>query len=228
MSIDHRHAKNSDEEPALGETPEAKHQGNHLALRDSSRGEDVMLQLLQNRQASVTGPQHPHIRVEDGTTSDHAGRTWAATMNQRVLVVLDLDGDQRLLRWLRRVLGGPPADLHLLSMRPPLDGVMAGEHRVAYAHQAEETVRAQTLASLRQVAARLKDEGFRVTTDVLFGEPGTTVLRVAAELRASLIVLAVREGRGWRRWRAGRMEHKILRGATVPVLAIRRHGQRVA
>jgi len=187
-----------------------------------------MLHVLQDRQASVTDPQPPHTRVEDGTGFAHAGRPWAAIMNQCVLVVLDLDGDQRLLRWLRRVLGGPPADLHLLSVRPPLDGVMAGEHRVAYAHQAEETVRAQTLASLRQVAARLKDEGFRVTTDVLFGEPGATVLRAAAELRASLIVLAVREDRGWRRWRAGRMEHKILRGATVPVLAVRRHGQRVA
>jgi len=186
-----------------------------------------MLHVLPNRQASVTGPQHPHTRVEDGTGSAPAGRPWAAAMNRRVLVVLDLDGDQRLVRWLRRVLGGPPAELHLLSVRPPLDGVVVGEHRVAYAHQAEETVRAQTLAGLRQVAARLKDEGFRVATDVLFGDPGATVLRVAAELGASLIVLAVRESRGWPRWRAGRMEHKILRGATVPVLAVRRHGQRV-
>ena len=187
-----------------------------------------MLHVLQNRQASVTGPQHPHTRVEDGTGSAPAGRPWAAAMNRRVLVVLDLDGDQRLVRWLRRVLGGPPAELHLLSVRPPLDGVVVGEHRVAYAHQAEETVRAQTLAGLRQVAARLKDEGFRVATDVLFGDPGATVLRVAAELAASLVVLALRESPGWRRWRAGRTEHKILRGATVPVLTVRRHGQRVA
>lgn len=187
-----------------------------------------MLQMLRNRQASVTGLQHTHTRVGDGATSAHAGRTWAATMNQPVLVVLDLDGDQRLLHWLRRVLGGPPAELHLLSVRPPLGGVMAGERRVAYAHQAEEAVRAQTLALLRPVAARLKDEGFRVTTDVLFGDPGATVLRSAAELRAGLIVLAVREGRGWRRWQAGRVENEILRGATVPVLAVRRHGQRVA
>jgi nucleotide-binding universal stress UspA family protein len=187
-----------------------------------------MLELLQNRKASDAGLQRTDTRLGDGATSAHTGRTWAATMNQRVLVVLELDGDQRVLRWLRRVLGGPPADLHLLSVRPPLDGVMAGEHRVAYAHQAEEAVRAQTLASLGQVAARLKDEGFRVTTDVLFGDPGATVLRSATELGASLIVLAVREGRGWGRWRVGRMEQKILRGATVPVLAVRRHGQRVA
>src|SRR5437667_418928 len=48
------------------------------------------------------------------------------------------------------------------------------------------------------------------------------------ELGAGLIVLVVREGRGWRQWWAGRVEHQIFRRATVPVLAVRRHGQRAA
>jgi nucleotide-binding universal stress UspA family protein len=187
-----------------------------------------MLQLLRNRHASVTGPQHPSTTVGEGTPPAQAGRSWEATMNQRVLVVLDPEGDQRLLLWLRRVLGGPPADLHLLIVRRPVSGVMAGERRVAYAHQAEEAVRGHTLARVSPAAARLKDEGFRVATEVRFGDPGATVLRTADELGAGLIVLAVRERRGWRRWRAGRVEHEIFRRATVPVLAVRRDGQRVA
>jgi nucleotide-binding universal stress UspA family protein len=201
-----------------------------------------MLQLLLNRHAYDTSPQDSRTTVGEGTTfeekgttsvekgtiSAHAARPWEATMNQRVLVVVDPEGDQRLLLWLRRVLGGPPADLHLLSVLRPVSGVVAGERRVAYAHQAEEAARAHTLARLGPAAARLKDEGFRVKTEVRFGDPEATVLRTAAELGASLIALAVREARGWLWWRAGRVERKILRRATVPVLAVRRHGQRVA
>src|SRR5438046_10623711 len=126
MSIDHRRAKRSDEERVLPEAPEATRQGNHLALRDASRGEDVMLHVLQDRQASVTDPQHTHTRVADGTGFAHAGRPWAATMNQCALVVLDLDGDWRLLGWLRRVLGGRPADFNLRTGRRPRAGVLAG------------------------------------------------------------------------------------------------------
>jgi nucleotide-binding universal stress UspA family protein len=149
-------------------------------------------------------------------------------MNQRVLVVLDPGGNERLLPWLRRVLGGPPADLHLLSVHPPHNGVVVGQHRVAYAHQVEEAVRAETLVRLSPAATRLGDEGFRVATDVRFGDPVATVLRTAAELTANLIVLAVQERRGWRRWWTRSVDDEILRRATVPVLAVPRQALRAA
>jgi nucleotide-binding universal stress UspA family protein len=149
-------------------------------------------------------------------------------MNQRVLVVLEPEGDERLLPWLRRVLGGPPADLHLLCVRQPLGAVVAGQRRVAYAHQAEESARAETLVRLSPTAARLQDEGFHVTTDVRFGEPAVTILRTAAEVEAGLIAVAVRERRGWRRWWARSVDDQVLRRSSVPVLAVRRHGQRAA
>jgi nucleotide-binding universal stress UspA family protein len=151
-----------------------------------------------------------------------------ASMNQRILVVVDSGADERLLPWLRRVLGGPPADLHMLSVRPPLGGVVVGQHRVAYAHQAEEAVRAETIVRLGPTAARLADEGFRVTTDVRFGDPVPTILRTAAEVEAGLIALTTQEARGWRRWWAKSVDDEILRRATVPVLTVRRHGQRAA
>jgi nucleotide-binding universal stress UspA family protein len=149
-------------------------------------------------------------------------------MDKRVLVMLDPAGGPRLLPWLRRVMGGPPADVYLVSVQPPLDGVMAGQHRVAYAHQAEEAARAETLVRLHPAAARLADEGFRVATDVRFGDPVATILRTADEIEASLIVLAVPEARGWRRWWPRSVDQEILRRARVPVLAVRRHGQRAA
>jgi nucleotide-binding universal stress UspA family protein len=149
-------------------------------------------------------------------------------MTKRVLVLLDPARNERLLPWLRRVLGGPPGDVYLLSVRPPLEGVMAGQHRVAYAHQAEEAARAATLVHLSPAASRLADEGFRVATDVRFGDPAGTTLRTADEVGASLIVLAVSAGRGWRRWWSRGADHEILRRARVPVLAVRRHGQRAA
>lgn len=149
-------------------------------------------------------------------------------MNQRVLVVLDPGGNERLLPWLRRVLGGPPAELHLLSVHPPHTGVVMGQHRVAYAHQVEEALRAETLVRLCPVAAQLQNEGFLVTTDVRFGDPVVTVLRTAAELNASLTVLGVREPRGRRRWWARSVDDEILRRTTVPVLAVPRPAQRAA
>src|SRR2546429_7416281 len=128
------------------------------ALHDTSQEEGVMLQ-----QARTT--------VREGATSAHAGRIWEATMNQRVLVVLDPEGDQRPLLWLRRVLGGPPADLHLLSVHRPLCGVGAGERRGAYAPQAEEAGRGPTPARLSPAAAGLKDEGFHVGAGGRLGGP---------------------------------------------------------
>src|SRR2546429_9539017 len=83
------------------------------ALHDTSQEEGVMLQ-----QARTT--------VREGATSAHAGRIWEATMNQRVLVVLDPEGDQRPLLWLRRVLGGPPAHPPLLRGHRPRYGAGAG------------------------------------------------------------------------------------------------------
>jgi nucleotide-binding universal stress UspA family protein len=154
--------------------------------------------------------------------------TWETPMNQRILVVVDPGADERVLPWLRRVLGGPPADLHMLSVRPPLGGVVVGQHRVAYAHQAEEAVRAETLVRLGPTAARLQDEGFRVATDVRFGDPVATILRTAAEVEAGLIALTAEERRGWRRWWARSVDDEILRRATGPVLTVRRHGQRAA
>ena len=145
-------------------------------------------------------------------------------MYERVLVVLEPGGNKRLLPWLRRVLGGRPADLHLLSVQPFRGGVMVGRHRVAYAHQVEEAVRAEILVRLSVAAARFTDEGFRVATDVRFGRPIATVLRTAAELQASLIVLAAQE----RRWWAKSVDDEILRRAAVPVLTVPRPAQRAA
>jgi nucleotide-binding universal stress UspA family protein len=145
-------------------------------------------------------------------------------MHERVLVVLNPGGSERLLPWLRRVLGGRTPDLYLLSVQLPQGGVVVGRQRVSYAHQAEEAVRAEVLVRLGAAAARFKDEGFHVTTDVRFGYPVATVLRTAAELQAGLIVLAVQE----RRWWARSVDDEILRRATVPVLTVPRPTRRAA
>jgi nucleotide-binding universal stress UspA family protein len=136
--------------------------------------------------------------------------------------------EERALPWLRRLIGARGATLRLLTVRAPGRGVVARGRRIAYAHQAEEMARMEALARAGALASSLEDYGWRVIPEVRFGPPAETILTAAAESGADLIAVTAEEPGGIRRWWTKRVADEVLRRARVPVIVVRRVGQRAA
>jgi nucleotide-binding universal stress UspA family protein len=84
--------------------------------------------------------------------------------------------------------------------------------------QVLEQWRADALARLEQVAARMRERGVVVHTRVAYGRPAVTIIEYAREHAADLIALT-RHGRGGaRQLLLGSVADKVVRGAGVPVL----------
>jgi nucleotide-binding universal stress UspA family protein len=151
-------------------------------------------------------------------------------MYERVLVALDgSESSERIVSWLRRVLGGSGATLHLVTVKAPPEALRADDGRtVTYVDQAEDQVRAEGLDALQPVASRLAEDGFVVVPAVRFGEPARTLLAAARELDVDLIALATRGVGGVRRLWTKSVTREVLREASVPVLVARRSAQRAA
>ncbi len=71
---------------------------------------------------------------------------------------------------------------------------------------------------LEAVAARLRNDGFRVRPLLREGEAAESILDAAAEEKASLIVMATHGRSGLARFVFGSVAEKILRASNVPVL----------
>jgi nucleotide-binding universal stress UspA family protein len=150
-------------------------------------------------------------------------------MYERVLVALDgSEPSERIVAWLRRVLGGAGATLYLLTVKPPAKALVHEGRTVVYVDQAEEVARLEALGSLQPVVSRLVEDGFEVVPAVRFGAPARTVLAAARELDVDLIALASRGIRGIRQLWTRSVAREVLRKSSVPVLVARRSGQRAA
>jgi nucleotide-binding universal stress UspA family protein len=150
-------------------------------------------------------------------------------MYRRVLVALDgSEPSERIVTWVRRLLGGSGATVHLLTVRPPESALTDGVRTLAYVDQREDVARAEALDALRPIASRLAAEGFVVVPHVRFGAPAAAVLAAARDLDVGLIALATRGIAGIRRLWTKSVAREVLRGASVPVLVARRSAQRAA
>lgn len=150
-------------------------------------------------------------------------------MYERVLVALDgTEPSERIVPWVRRVLGGGGGALYLLTVKPPAQAIASEGRIVVYVDQAEDAARRQALDALLPVAARLAEDGYEVVPMVRFGAPAQTLLTAARDLDVDLIALASRGLGGLRRLWTRSVARKVLRDAPVPVLVARRSGQRAA
>jgi nucleotide-binding universal stress UspA family protein len=148
---------------------------------------------------------------------------------QRIVVALDgSEPSERVVPWLRRLVGGADATLHLVTVRPRARAVIVGGRTVAYADQAEDSARLEALVRLRDVAARLAAEGFRVQTDVRFGDPADALIAAARDVEADLIAIATRGIGGLRAFWTRSVAERVVGHSPVPVLITRRAGQRAA
>lgn len=74
---------------------------------------------------------------------------------------------------------------------------------------------------LRQVAQRLQAEGLPVEVQIQEGEPATSLLRIASELPATLVVMTTHGRTGLARFALGSVADRMVRGGEAPVLLLR-------
>jgi nucleotide-binding universal stress UspA family protein len=74
---------------------------------------------------------------------------------------------------------------------------------------------------LEEAAAALKGQGFAAATHLAYGKPSEQILRVADEVRADLIVIAVHAHHALRRRILGGTADKVVDSAECSVLVIR-------
>jgi nucleotide-binding universal stress UspA family protein len=82
--------------------------------------------------------------------------------------------------------------------------------------------RAQTC--LEEDRAKLADQGIRVTTRLLEGEPARTIVAHAEREHASMIVLGTQGRSGISRFLLGSVADRVVRSSSVPVLTVRDPG----
>lgn len=139
-----------------------------------------------------------------------------------VVVAVDLsDSTVPLLR-----LGGAVAQTHGTSVVPvhvravPPDALVEPSASVAVAHRTEPTPR---LAARAAVADAVREAGVDVgeaDTYVVPGVPGRSVVSVAEQARAGLIVMGTHGRTGLDRLRLGSVAEWVLRHAPCPVLTV--------
>lgn len=84
------------------------------------------------------------------------------------------------------------------------------------------TVRVETIENtLDLAAARLRNEGMLVETEVAYGRPAEQIAAVAARVEAAMIVMATHGYGGLRRWALGSVADEVAHLAACPLIMIR-------
>ena len=90
---------------------------------------------------------------------------------------------------------------------------------------AQEQERAGKAAASEYLAGHrkvLQDLGVRVSAEVEVGDPARTIMQVARQEKADLIVMTTRGRTGLRRTLLGSVADEVVRAAIAPVLVVRR------
>jgi nucleotide-binding universal stress UspA family protein len=98
--------------------------------------------------------------------------------------------------------------------------VVAVEGLSEEAHPWLEKERQRALACLREEARRLEREGVKAIPQAVVGHPVSSILALAQEVGAGLIVLST-HGRGGGPWPLGSVAHAILQRSPLPCLLVR-------
>ncbi len=150
-------------------------------------------------------------------------------MFRRMLVLLDADlVARRIVVWVRRLLAPVNGDVHLLVVLPPGRTVVEGSRTLIYANQSEDAARGAAGVALAALAARLRDDGLGVSSEVRFGDPATVALDAVQGWGAEAIAVVDIPTRRARRWLTRSVVDAIVEKSPVPVLVARASGQRAA
>ncbi|MEZ4614105.1 MAG: universal stress protein [Caldilineaceae bacterium] len=92
------------------------------------------------------------------------------------------------------------------------------ERQWAMATQESETFRAELQGDLENEAERLREQGYRVSTEVHFGEPAQRIIDFVNDMNINVVAMATHGRTGLGRLVLGSVAEKVLRGVAVPVL----------
>jgi nucleotide-binding universal stress UspA family protein len=84
-----------------------------------------------------------------------------------------------------------------------------------------EEVEAESLAYMQSVRAKLQKAGFRTSFLICQGPIAETILQVASENHADVIVMSTHGRSGIKRWLVGSVADRVVTHSSLPVLLIR-------
>ncbi len=74
---------------------------------------------------------------------------------------------------------------------------------------------------LEKIAGELEKKGFKVTIDVLTGNPAEEIVRFAEEQKAEVIMIGSRGKSGFSRWDLGNIAEKVIRATQAVVVLVK-------
>jgi nucleotide-binding universal stress UspA family protein len=117
--------------------------------------------------------------------------------------------------------------LHVTELPPGLDtGTMIAPAPGGIPITVVDFAREQALAWMAQDRAQFVDKGIDVTIRIEVGPAVDTVIEIATEIRADLIVVGTHGRTGFAHFVLGSVAERIVRRAPVPVLTVRRRDDR--
>ena len=140
-------------------------------------------------------------------------------------IVVPLDGSKQAevaLDYGRDLALRYSARLHLVRVLwPSLQALTGGEVvAVTQAQMAHEQQLARTY--LEPLVERVTSGDLKVSSQVVVGDPAETILDIAEDAEASLIVMTSHGRSGLRRWLMGSVAERIARHAHCPVMIVGR------
>ena len=146
-------------------------------------------------------------------TRDRPSRTERPSPAQHVLGAIELGptdrGDAKRIARVAAILGAPLTLLHVVPITP-------GPPWFAPQLEGHDRVRLDAAQARLDTLAKLVGGQSRVA----LGRPSEEIPAAAIDAKASLVVLALRRGRGLFGPRQGTTTYQVLCGATIPVLAL--------
>lgn len=117
---------------------------------------------------------------------------------------------------------------HAISIAEPLGATI---HAIYVAHEADDELApadAEGEQALDRIESMAAGRGVDVVTEVKRGVPYETILDVADETDADLVVMGTHGRSGVDRFLLGSVTDRVIRAGTVPVLAVNIAGQSIA
>ena len=137
------------------------------------------------------------------------------TTRKKILVPIELEGWERAVALARELSAPLGADLVLMHAIRPLVNVYPDLPEKLFVEATRE-VEAASRKLLEEIAGQTK-----ARVIVRIGEPVATILSVAAEENADMVVMGTHGRRGLPRFFLGSVAERVVRQCQVPVVTVR-------